>query len=71
MCLSDDSHGVAQVGLNYLKMKEYLSSMGLEDLWYLVPNGQRQEGDERVGSRGRVVVRRLKGDWRKDPFWKK
>ncbi|KAL5352205.1 hypothetical protein ACLOAV_002152 [Pseudogymnoascus australis] len=33
--LSDDSHGVAQVGLNFERVKTYLEDVGVETLWYL------------------------------------
>jgi histidinol-phosphatase (PHP family) len=68
ICLSDDSHGVAQVGLNYGRMKTYLEEMGPEEIWYLVDEEQKEDGDEAVGSRGRVVARRMK-DWAAHPFW--
>lgn len=68
ICLSDDSHGVSYVGLNYGKMREYLVSEGVEEVWYLVPREQRAEGDEEIGGRRRVVARPLRG-WAKDPFW--
>ncbi|CAG8973747.1 hypothetical protein HYALB_00007696 [Hymenoscyphus albidus] len=31
--LSDDSHGVVQVGTNYLRMFEFLSDLGVEEVW--------------------------------------
>jgi len=68
VCFSDDSHGVAQVGLNYAKMKTYLEGMGVEEIWYLVDAGQRKEDDATVGNRGRVMARRMKG-WVSHPFW--
>lgn len=68
VCLSDDSHGVAAVGLNYLPMRDYLVSQGLDTVWYLVPSFSKQEGDEVVGRRGRVVARAAKG-WADDDFW--
>jgi len=68
ICLSDDSHGVAQVGLNYGRMKMYLEEMGVEEIWYLVGQEQMEDGDEQVGYRGRVVARRMK-DWGSHPFW--
>ncbi|ORY28508.1 putative histidinol-phosphatase [Naematelia encephala] len=68
ICLSDDSHGVSYVGLNYLRMKDYLVDMGVEEVWYLVPASQRQHDDQTVGRRGRVVARKFKG-WAKHPFW--
>jgi histidinol-phosphatase (PHP family) len=33
--LSDDSHGVVQVGLNFERVKSYLEDVGVETLWYL------------------------------------
>jgi len=69
VCLSDDSHGVAQVGLNYRRMKDYLVSMGVKEIWHLVDLRERQGGDQSVGRRGRVVARRISG-WETDPFWK-
>ncbi|ELR07012.1 histidinolphosphatase [Pseudogymnoascus destructans] len=33
--LSDDSHAVAQVGLNYIKVQKFLQDVGVETLWYL------------------------------------
>lgn len=68
ICLSDDSHGIAAVGLNYLPMREYLVSQGLETVWFLVPAKDRLEGDKDVGRRGRVVARPLKA-WAEDAFW--
>jgi histidinol-phosphatase (PHP family) len=68
ICLSDDSHGVAQVGLNYGRMKTYLEGMGIEEIWYLVEVELKEDGDETVGTRARVAARRMK-DWTSHPFW--
>jgi histidinol-phosphatase (PHP family) len=35
LTLSDDSHGVAQVGTNYGRAFDYLESFGVKDLWTL------------------------------------
>lgn len=70
VCLSDDSHGISYVGLNYLKMRDYLKGMGLERTWYLVSSSRRQTGDYTVGERGRVAARPLDG-WYDHPFWAK
>ncbi|WVQ85416.1 hypothetical protein IAT38_007581 [Cryptococcus sp. DSM 104549] len=70
ICLSDDSHGVSYVGLNYLKMRDYLLGMGVKKVWYLVPEAQRQAGDKEVGERRRVVARAL-GGWGEHAFWGK
>jgi len=34
-CLSDDSHGVDQVGLNFHKVLEFLDKLGISTLHYL------------------------------------
>lgn len=41
-CLSDDSHGISQVGLNYNKVLEYVNSLGIQEIHYLerLPMGQ-------------------------------
>ncbi|RPB26027.1 histidinol phosphate phosphatase H [Terfezia boudieri ATCC MYA-4762] len=41
-CLSDDSHGASQVGLNYDKLLFYVESLGIENIHYLerLPMGQ-------------------------------
>jgi len=35
--LSDDSHGIDQVGLNYGKVADCVRRAGIADLWYLAP----------------------------------
>ncbi|EJT52187.1 histidinol-phosphatase [Trichosporon asahii var. asahii CBS 8904] len=65
VCLSDDSHGVSYVGLNYGRLREYLVAQGVEEIWYLVPRDQ--EG-EKVGKRGRVKAKPLRG-WERAEFW--
>lgn len=68
ICLSDDSHGIAQVGLNYGRMRDYLVSMGVKEVWHLVGVEEREQGGEPVGARGRVLGRRVP-DWTTDTFW--
>lgn len=70
VCLSDDSHGVRYVGLNYLRMRDYLVDVGLKEIWYLVPKGQRRDVDQPVGRRGNVAARRLGGSWADQAFWR-
>ncbi|GFZ45238.1 hypothetical protein JCM24511_02964 [Saitozyma sp. JCM 24511] len=70
ICLSDDSHGVSYVGLNYLRMRDYLVGEGVRDVWHLVRASDRREGDQVVGGRGSVVARRL-SEWESHPFWPK
>ena len=68
ICLSDDSHGTAQVGLNYWRMKDYLSSMGVKEIWHLVGANDRKAEDITVGTRQRVFGRRVSA-WTADSFW--
>ncbi len=37
LTMSDDSHGIAQVGTNYVQAFGYLDSLGVADLWTLGP----------------------------------
>ncbi|GMK55436.1 hypothetical protein CspeluHIS016_0204920 [Cutaneotrichosporon spelunceum] len=68
VCLSDDSHGVAAVGLNYLPMREYLVAQDVKTVWHLVRACDARDGDHKVGNRGRVVARPCVG-WEDDAFW--
>lgn len=65
LCLSDDSHGPKAVGLNYLRMRDYLLDSGVEEIWYLT---DRKEGQ--VGL-GKTRAKRYEGDWASDEFWNK
>lgn len=55
-CLSDDSHGVSQVGLYYDKLLFYVESLRIENIHYLerLPMGQIA-----VGCLGPCKVRSL------------
>lgn len=35
IALSDDSHGVQQIALNYARLRDYLIAEGVEEIWYL------------------------------------
>ncbi|WWC86159.1 uncharacterized protein L201_001032 [Kwoniella dendrophila CBS 6074] len=72
ICLSDDSHGISYVGLNYLKMKDYLVDQGVKEIWYLVSSSERKEdGDiEFKNDRQRVRARKL-DKWDTHPFWER
>ncbi|KAL7627279.1 hypothetical protein AAE478_001468 [Parahypoxylon ruwenzoriense] len=61
--LSDDSHGIAQVGTNYSRALDYLAGMGVTSLWMLrrelhpgVPEAANGEGDGRQGKAKLVEV---------------
>ena len=53
--LSDDSHGVAQVGLNFERVLDYLKSLGVTELYYL----ERQEQDLRTQSKLTLAVKKV------------
>ncbi|KAH8165225.1 hypothetical protein CIB48_g3000 [Xylaria polymorpha] len=42
--LSDDSHGIAQVGTNYGRALDFLSSLGVTTLWILRREPRQQDG---------------------------
>ena len=43
LTLSDDSHGVAQVGLNFKRTINYLREIGVKELYY--PKRSTQDAD--------------------------
>ncbi|PWN52688.1 histidinol phosphate phosphatase H [Violaceomyces palustris] len=45
LCLSDDSHGVQAVALNYHKLRPYLRESGVEEIWYLERDDERRAID--------------------------
>ena len=49
--LSDDSHGVAQVGLNFERVKTYLENVGVETLWHL-----ERPANEPVNTSGTLLL---------------
>ncbi|KAK7203310.1 Polymerase/histidinol phosphatase-like protein [Myxozyma melibiosi] len=58
-CLSDDSHGLAQVGLNFHKVVKHVSQLGLRELYYLD-----------LDDSGEAVVRKDEVEkLMTDPFW--
>jgi histidinol-phosphatase (PHP family) len=71
LCLSDDSHGPAYVGLNYTRLKEYMIKQGVKELWYLsTPSTMdRTVGDDRGKWASTLAVRKMDGDWTSHPFW--
>lgn len=52
--LSDDSHAVGQIGLNYQRTLAYLQQCGVSELAYLARNGGTQ--DERFPGIGTCEV---------------
>ena len=51
-CLSDDSHGVDQVGLNYHKVFNFLDRVGITTLHYLE---RTPDSDPKLGPSGTPV----------------
>ena len=46
--LSDDSHGIEQVGLNYEKVLQCVKKAGIMEFWYLAPTStHNQPHDDR------------------------
>ncbi|KAI5302547.1 histidinolphosphatase [Ascosphaera atra] len=78
-CLSDDSHGVSQVGLNYHHVLPYLESTGIQEIYYLehLPAEKRRsastEGDSVFDERfPSTALRRMDMSTLKaQPFWTK
>lgn len=58
-CLSDDSHGLAQLGLNYHKVMKLIIDLGLKEIYYLD-----------LDDSGEAVVRKDEiAKLKDDPFW--
>ncbi|KAM6501045.1 polymerase/histidinol phosphatase-like protein [Amanita muscaria] len=63
LTISDDSHSPHDVGVNYDRVRHYLESVGIKELWYLKESTTRNAG-------GRMVIpEKLPGDWWTHPFW--
>lgn len=46
--MSDDSHGLSQVGLNFKRVQDYLLDIGVEEVWYLDRDGSGDLQDTSV-----------------------
>ena len=46
--LSDDSHGVAQVGLNFKRVQAYLLDVGIKQLWSFERDGKGDLADTSI-----------------------
>lgn len=71
-CLSDDSHGTAQVGLNYHKSLQYLQDLKVEKLYYLSLPEQDDvdNGTVPIFLKDRPIVKSIPlADVRRDIFW--
>ncbi|KAI0666525.1 polymerase/histidinol phosphatase-like protein [Trametes maxima] len=62
--LSDDSHGLHAVGLNYHRIPEYARRVGIRELWALERSGTMNAAGRAVGPR------RVSGNWEEHPFWR-
>lgn len=63
--LSDDSHGPDFVGLNYARVRSYMLSMGVTELWHL------QHSDLPNPAGRDVQAVRVEGGWSGHEFWLK
>jgi histidinol-phosphatase (PHP family) len=48
--MSDDSHGIDQIGTNYARLLSFVQKAGIEELHYIDPSGVRK--DKRFPSAG-------------------
>lgn len=63
--LSDDSHGIDQIGTNYAKLLVFIQRVGIQEIQFVDPAGVRT--DDRFPSAGfaSIAVSELRGL----PFW--
>nr|CDI54359.1 related to HIS2-histidinol-phosphatase [Melanopsichium pennsylvanicum 4] len=77
LCLSDDSHGVQAVGLNYLRMRQYLMDSGVDTIWYLEKDSAAASADNVSQPKDGAPIRFARGtvaksigpDWKLHSFW--
>jgi histidinol-phosphatase (PHP family) len=63
LTISDDSHGPHAVGLHYGLVKDYLISVGVQNLWHIDVSTSRNAGGRKT------APVKLPGDWWAHPFW--
>ncbi|KAJ7118024.1 Polymerase/histidinol phosphatase-like protein [Mycena crocata] len=63
LTLSDDSHGLHAVGLNYGRVPEYLQRAGVADMWYLDYSETPNPGGRNMGAT------KMDQHWDRHPFW--
>jgi histidinol-phosphatase (PHP family) len=51
--LSDDSHGVAQIGLNFQRSLKHVASVGVQELYHL----EREEQPASSSSKPRILIK--------------
>jgi histidinol-phosphatase (PHP family) len=64
--MSDDSHGIDQIGTNYGKLLAFIQRAGIEEIQYIDPSGVRS--DVRFSSAGFASIATSK--LAALPFWK-
>lgn len=78
VCLSDDSHGVQAVGLNYMKLRRYLMDAGVQTIWYLEKElpSSNSDDDADSDSDGRptrfargTIAKAMGPRWTTHAFW--
>jgi histidinol-phosphatase (PHP family) len=68
-CVSDDSHGVEQVGTNYHKLLPFLEEVGIEEIHFLGRTEERREKPHDVRFPHLVVQAISVDDLKEHPFW--
>jgi histidinol-phosphatase (PHP family) len=63
--MSDDSHGIDQIGTNYARLLSFIQKAGIEELHYIDPSGVRE--DKRFPSAGFASI--TTSGLAASPFW--
>jgi histidinol-phosphatase (PHP family) len=63
--MSDDSHGIEQIGTNYSRLLAFIQKAGIEEIHYIDPSGVRN--DTRFPSAGFASITTSK--LAASPFW--
>ncbi|EPQ29821.1 uncharacterized protein PFL1_02494 [Pseudozyma flocculosa PF-1] len=73
LCLSDDSHGVQAVALNYHRLRRYLVDAGVDQIWYLekatAEDHQLPDSSPPTRFERGTVARKMGSEWSRHPFW--
>jgi histidinol-phosphatase (PHP family) len=63
--MSDDSHGIDQIGTNYARLLTFIQKAGIREIHYIDPSGTR--GDDRFPDAGFASIATSKLEAL--PFW--
>ncbi|KDN35215.1 histidinol phosphate phosphatase H [Tilletiaria anomala UBC 951] len=80
VCLSDDSHGISYIALNYLRMRDYLERANVDEIWYLekdeihvlewAKQAKTFHNAPLRFARGTIAKRLTDAQWKEHVFWK-